>query len=106
MTCCDVVMLPTLIKYPYIGTCFLPCGEYLSNFTGNEKSSALFLGVTFVSKSDSFVDFPVDVDSNDFEDDGVFISAESLGFEVDGGFFRVASLDFEDGVLFCADILI
>lgn len=56
------------------------------------KNQALFPGVTFVSKSDLLVDFPGDVDSNDFKDDG--------------GFFCVASLDFEDGVLFCADILI
>ena len=66
----------------------------------------LFPCVTFVSKSDLFVDFPVVVGSNDFEDDGFFISAGSLDFEVDWGFFRVASLDFEDGVLFCAYTLI
>ena len=43
----------------------------------------LFPCVTFVSKSDLFVDFPVVVGSNDFEDDGFFISAGSLDFEVD-----------------------
>ena len=42
----------------------------------------LFPCVTFVSKSDLF-DFPVVVGSNDFEDDGFFISAGSLDFEVD-----------------------
>lgn len=44
--------------------------------------------------------------SNDFEDDRVFIFASSLDSEVDGGFFCAGSQDLEDGVLFCADILI
>ena len=71
------------------------------------RNQALFSQVSLLLANEiHFVDFPVDIGSNDFEDDGVFISADSLDSEVDEGFFYAASLDFEDGVLFCAGILI
>ena len=35
------IMLPTLSRYPYIGTFFPPCGQYWGNFTSDEKLNAL-----------------------------------------------------------------